>query len=152
MARKTQIGQVEIIGAIAAYLSIPELAGLDIIHWIDNQSACAALTKGYSGKPDSARLVHAFHAWAAGSKSVVWFEYIPTDQNIADRPSRDISLAHCAYEVLPGIVSYPVRVVFPVVSDFADPKGWMREWRVARRACAAQAVSDPPRSVRARLV
>ena len=66
--RKQQIGQVEIIGAIAPYLSLPnQLAGEDIIHFIDNTSALAALTKGYSGVPDSARLVHTFHAWAAGA-------------------------------------------------------------------------------------
>ena len=67
--RKQQIGQVEIIGAIAPYLSLPmdQLAGADIIHFIDNTSALAALTKGYSGVPDSARLVHTFHAWAAGA-------------------------------------------------------------------------------------
>eukprot|EP00966_Prymnesium_polylepis_P120405 2782172-Prymnesium_polylepis.1 len=33
----------------------------------DNTSALAALTKGYSGLPDSARLVHVCHAWAAAT-------------------------------------------------------------------------------------
>ena len=45
--RKQQIGQDEIIGAIAPYLSLPRLlAGRDVIHWVDNTSAIAALTKG----------------------------------------------------------------------------------------------------------
>ena len=74
VVRKQQIGQIEIIGAIAPYLSVPQLAGRHVLHWIDNQSACAALTKGYSGVPDYARLVHMFHAWAAGARSSVWFE------------------------------------------------------------------------------
>ena len=38
-------------------------------HWIDNTSAVAALTKGYSRQPDSARLVHSLHAWCAVSQA-----------------------------------------------------------------------------------
>ena len=37
--RGQQIGQVEILGALAPYLSIPNLlAGRPVIHWIDNTS------------------------------------------------------------------------------------------------------------------
>ena len=61
ICRGQQIGQIEILGALVAYLSAPGLlAGREIIHWIDNTSALSALTKGYSGVPDSARLVHLF--------------------------------------------------------------------------------------------
>ena len=46
--RKQQIGQVELLGAVAPYLSLPELLrGRDVIHFVDNTSAVAALTKGY---------------------------------------------------------------------------------------------------------
>ena len=79
--RRQQRGQVEIVGAIVPYLSVPELAGRPVVHWIDNTSACAALTKGFSGVPDSARLVHMLHAWLAGAQTEVWFEYVPTDAN-----------------------------------------------------------------------
>ena len=66
MPRSQQIGQVELVGAISPYLSLSRaLAGRKVIHWIDNTSALAALAKGYSGVPDSAHLVHIFHAWAA---------------------------------------------------------------------------------------
>ena len=82
--RGQQIGQVEILGALAPYLSIPNLlAGRPVIHWIDNTSALAALVKGYSGVPDSARLIHVFHAWNSGAQARVWFEYVPTKENPA---------------------------------------------------------------------
>ena len=64
----------------------------------DNTSALAALTKGYSGLPDSARLVHVYHAWAAVTRAHVWFEYVPSDANVADLPSRDMTLANLAME------------------------------------------------------
>ena len=54
--RKQQIGQDEIIGAIAPYLSLPQLlAGRDVIHWVDNTSAIAALTKGYTRRAPTRR-------------------------------------------------------------------------------------------------
>ena len=50
--RRQQIGQDEIIGALAPYLSLPRLlAGRDVIHWVDNTSAVAALTKGCIVRP-----------------------------------------------------------------------------------------------------
>ena len=50
MRRRQQIGQVELVGAVAPYLSLPsELAGRRVIHFIDNTSALAALVKGTSG-------------------------------------------------------------------------------------------------------
>ena len=58
LRRRQQIGQVELVGAVAPYLSLPaELAGRRVIHFIDNTSALAALAKGYSGVPNSAHIV-----------------------------------------------------------------------------------------------
>ena len=46
--RKTYIGQLEIMFGVSPYLSLPEVfEGRDVIHFIDNTSACAALVKGY---------------------------------------------------------------------------------------------------------
>eukprot|EP00966_Prymnesium_polylepis_P044966 1041778-Prymnesium_polylepis.1 len=50
--------------------------GRRVIHFIDNTSAIAAMAKGYSNMPDSARLVHTFHASQAGARCDVWFEYV----------------------------------------------------------------------------
>ena len=126
--RKQQIGQVEIIGAIVPYLSVPELlAGRDVLHWIDNTSALAALTKGYSGVPDSARLVHMFHAWNVGARAAVWFEYVPSKPNPADEPSRELGLAAADWRPAPGVVSRPRMCVFPPLARLADPRGWAKE-------------------------
>ena len=89
-ARKQYIGQVELLGALAPYLSVPDLLrGKRVIHWIDNSSALAALVKGYSGVPDSVRIVHAFHAFVSGMGSRLWMEYVPSAANVSDAPSRD---------------------------------------------------------------
>ena len=131
--RKQQIGQDEIIGAITPYLSVPRLlAGRDVIHWVDNTSAIAAMTKGYSSRPDSARLVHALHAWCAVTRTSIWFEYVPSAANAADEPSRDMSLAAAPYIPAPGLRSEPVRLVLPRVAGLADVGAWARAARWLR--------------------
>ena len=60
--RRNYIGQLEILAAVAAYFSVPELRGRRVLHWVDNTSAVAALTKGQARAPDSVTIVHAFKA------------------------------------------------------------------------------------------
>jgi hypothetical protein len=59
-----------------------------VVHYIDNASAMAALVKGYSGAPDSARIIHSFWVLATGLRVVPWFEWVASDANVADWPSR----------------------------------------------------------------
>ena len=87
--RATYIGQLELLAAVLPYTSLPELLrGRRVIHWIDNTSALAGLIKGYSSKPDSAFIIHAFHALNVGLRCRVWFEWVASKANIADLPSR----------------------------------------------------------------
>ena len=89
VVKKQKIGQCEIAAAIAVYASLPDLArGRDVIHWIDNTSAISCLLHGYSGKPDSARLVNAFHLFNAALRANIHFEYVESKSNVADLPSR----------------------------------------------------------------
>ena len=71
-----------------------------------------------------------FHAWAAGARASVWFDFIPTDQNVADEPSRDMSLASRPFCPLPAVVSTPVPVRFPPLGSLDDSAGWAREARL----------------------
>ena len=135
--RRQQIGQLEILAALVVYLSLPGRfrRARRAMHWIDNTSAAAALSKGYSGVPDSARLVHAFHAHAAGLGCACYFEYVRSEANVSDRPSRtDLSTVwwDCGLGVEAGLISEPVDVVLPEERDWAAAAG---EWSLrARRA------------------
>ena len=135
--RKQQIGQLEILAALVPYLSMPAtLAGRDVVHWIDNTSAKAALVHGYSGAPDSSRLVHALHAYNLGLRARPWFEYVRSQANPADEPSR-VDLAGIRWRVLacPELISQPVPVRWPQADEWRDPAGWAR--LAAGRAAAA---------------
>ena len=134
--RKQQIGQVEIIGGLVPYLSHPALlAGRRIIHFIDNSSAVAALTKGYSNLPDSARLVHTFHAWQACAQTDVWFDYVRTKANPSDEPSRDPSLWGSTWRPGCEIVSQPGSARFAPLTSARDASAWQLEADAARDAC-----------------
>ena len=135
--RRQQIGQLEILAGLVPYLSVPHLlAGRDVVHWIDNTSAKAALVHGYSGAPDSSRLVHALHAYNLGLRARPWFEYVRSKANPADEPSR-VDLSSVRWRVLacPELVSEPVPVSWPQEDNWRDPAGWAR--LAAGRAAAA---------------
>ena len=55
---------------------------------IDNQAALAALVKGSTSSELGTILVGIFLAFAARSSVYWWLEYVHTDSNDADRPSR----------------------------------------------------------------
>ena len=85
------IGQYEMLAAITPFLSIPAewLRDRPVELWIDNSGAIGALLKGYSGKPDCARIVNMFHfVVARAGVASIWIDYVPSDSNPADIPSR----------------------------------------------------------------
>ena len=80
---------MDITCGVAPYWTLGEkLKGRQVIHFIDNTSACAALVKGYASCIDSGLLVNAFHAFNVGLRADVFFEYVRSAANIADLPSR----------------------------------------------------------------
>jgi hypothetical protein len=85
----TYIGQLELLGILLPYWTEPEtFAGKDVIHFVDNTSAIYCAIKDYSKSPDSARIVHCIHSVLVAFDITVWFEYVPSKENISDGPSR----------------------------------------------------------------
>ena len=64
------------------------LVGRSAIFWIDNLSAKYGLQKAYSKVEDSGRIINAFKVRQTTLRLRCWFEHIPSEQNIADLPSR----------------------------------------------------------------
>ena len=102
------------------------------LHDVNNTSAVAALAKGYSGSPDSGHLVHALHATALGLGCSCYFEYVRSEANVSDMPSR-VDLSGRVWDCgLPGAgpVSRPVPALLPEARDWADRAG---EWCLRAR-------------------
>ena len=85
-----------------------------------NESAVYSLAKGYSGAADSARVVNLYHACVAQLGVTPWLEYVGTDDNIADLPSRG---EYGVLQILGGSGSFRVAVIPPLsrLSSFVGP-------------------------------
>lgn len=116
MRRKQQVGQLELLAAASAYYSLsPWLHKRDVIHFIDNTAAASGMAKGYSPVPDSARIIHAFHALNVNLQTNVHFEWVKSEANIADMPTRN------KFELLLEIGSKQVTLTSPPMASWRTP-------------------------------
>ena len=119
--RHTQIISLELIAAIGlVYTFQAHLLNMHLIFFIDNQSVCAALTKGSSPSRDIQHLATGFHALCAKIGCKVWIEWVPTNSNPADALSR----AHESEEDLirlynDSLKSYTAMLLPPWVDQHA---------------------------------
>ena len=87
--KKTLIMQAEIAAAEWVFFSNTErLRGRRVIHFIDNTGALSAMLYGYARKIDCARMVNSFHLLLAALQLRVYFEWVPSEANTSDLPSR----------------------------------------------------------------
>ena len=83
------IGGAEMLAAAAVYTSLPGvLDGTFPIHWIDNQGVLSALCKGSSTDDPTATLARQVSRRLLDTRTRSWFEYVASDANISDLPSR----------------------------------------------------------------
>ena len=89
--QKTLIIPLEAVGIAGTYFSKKlesSIRGKDILHFADNKAANAGAAKGYSGAADLARIVSALHSRWAELGIDPWVEFVKSEANIADEPSR----------------------------------------------------------------
>ena len=136
-ASKTYIGQLELLAAVAVYYTLPpcEIEGRAVIHWIDNTGALAAMIKGYARAIDGARIVHAFAALAVTLGISPWFEYVRSEANIADLPSREGLEGYESFddtEFAKRLGSARVQMRLPPMEAWSAPFGrWIDEARAS---------------------
>ena len=132
-ARDTYIGQYELLAAITPFVSLPAdwFAGYPVELWIDNSGAIGGLINGYSGVPDCARLINAFHfAVARLGIASLWIDYVPSESNPADIPSRFPEMSDEERAEAVADLGYEVRMEIP---EFADSAGrWLPYADIAR--------------------
>jgi len=123
--RQTYIGQWELVAMITPFISLPAnwLAGRPVELWADNSGAIGACIKGYSGLSDHARLVNMFHfAVAKAGISSLWIDYVASESNIADVPSRAHEMEADDYMAYADALGELVPMTIP---EFASASG---EW------------------------
>jgi len=130
--RETYIGQFELIAAITPFISLPPewFEGYPVELWIDNSSAMYILIKDYSGIPDCSRIANMFHfAIARLGLASLWVDFVNTESNPADDPSRAHEMGGAASEKL----SQYGQLVPMRIPEFASEDGqWLSLIEIAR--------------------
>ena len=90
MKPRTQyITQAESCAAILPLLVEPDLlADSDLLHFVDNQGTLSTLIRGAARDGDLAVLSSFYQLTCARLGIRAWIEYVESDANIADGPSR----------------------------------------------------------------
>ena len=87
--RKTQIMPAELLAIPVVLLGMKDMVtNRDVIWFIDNQSALAALIKSASAAPDCAGVALKTGLLTSALNVRVWYEYVPSKQNVSDPLSR----------------------------------------------------------------
>ena len=88
--KETYITQLELVAAVCAYLTWPDvLADRLVHHFIDNKAARTGLIKGSSGKADSARIINTMHVELLALRAQSWFGFVYSEDKLSDLPSRN---------------------------------------------------------------
>lgn len=88
--KKTYIGQLELVAAVVAYLTFPDVLRSRLCHhFIDNQGAYYSMISGYSSKTDCATILHEYHLAILKLGCHPWIGFVYSEDNIADLPSRE---------------------------------------------------------------
>lgn len=83
------INQLEMVAFLFGILTYADcLKGRKVLFFVDNTTAISAVVHGYSRKADLAVLANLCCLLLVGLGVIPWIEYVPTDANGSDIPSR----------------------------------------------------------------
>jgi hypothetical protein len=98
-SKKQFICDLEEVALAAPYFSREKVPGTDrcledllrgryVLHFADNTAANCGAVNGYSASPSMARIVSALHMRWARMGTQAWIEFVKSEANLADDPSR----------------------------------------------------------------
>ena len=89
LPRSQYITPYEAVAMLTPYLTCPQLLYRRyVLHFVDNSGALYASLKCYSGVPEMARIVHFWRLTVLSLQAVPWLDYVPSESNLGDEPSR----------------------------------------------------------------
>ena len=116
-AKSQYICDLEEVALAAPYFSealADSLRGQQVIHFADNVAANCGAIGGGSSSPTMGRIIHALHMRWAFERVNPWIEFVKSEANLADDPSRgDMTWAE-------GLGAVPIEFVFPPCGGWDD--------------------------------
>ena len=117
----TSICSLEMLAALCSLLTFRRwLKHRRVLFFIDNTAAWSAMINGYTSSPPMARLSTLFHLAAAALSIDCWVEWVNTDANLADLPSRPLAQRTELYNARPAFKQ--LQMIFPSPAEHADPR------------------------------
>jgi len=104
-----------------------ELRGRRVYFFCDNTAAWSSIITGYSSSKTMARVSALFQLFVAALDKELWVEWVNTDANIADLPSRPLSGRGELSKIIAPLVERPM--IFISEEEFNDPTLFFKKWR-----------------------
>ena len=95
-----------------AHAAVFEMRERAAFHWIDNTTALSAMVNGFSSHPDMALIVCSHHASVNRAGLRIQYEWIPSEANVSDWPTRAEKLC-----LIPADATW-IQVVLPTEAEF----------------------------------
>ena len=124
--KKQHIAQAEMLAMVSAYYTYGDrLRGRAVMHWCDNTVALSAAVGGSGNFPGCMRLVCMLHLALLWFNILVSFDWVPTDDNPADWPTREDKFHLIPPEAVEAPMRIPPSALFgPLNGDSAVLATW----------------------------
>ena len=118
------INALELLALVAAVWTCGEQIFRDrqVSHFSDNTAALSAAVSGCAKSPHLATLSNTLHSSLACLQCQPWSEWVPSDANPADIPSRRCGEDEQAFYDRHGINHWPTEMRFPSFEQLKAPK------------------------------
>jgi hypothetical protein len=97
--------------------------------WYDNTAALSAVIHGYARSAHLAKMTNEIHLQFARLQITAWFEWVPSQCNIADIPSRPQGQEEYAFYTKEGISRWQGHMIFPSTDLVKSTELDMLKWR-----------------------
>ena len=116
---RTHINALELLAITAAVWTLGPslLQDREVLFFCDNTAAMSAAVHGYDRSSNLAPLSNALHLALASLRCNTWFEWVPSNANCADIPSRPQGQAEREFYRSQGLTTWPGGMRFPSVRD-----------------------------------
>ena len=120
----THINSLELLAILAAVWTVGPslLKGREVLFFCDNTSAMSAAVNGYARSPNMAPISNTLHLALASLKCTAWFEWVPSEANCADIPSRPQGPAEEAFYRHHRLIRWRGGMRFPTLRQLLEPK------------------------------
>jgi hypothetical protein len=123
-SQETHINSLELLAILAVVWTVGPamLEDREVLFFCDNTSAMSAAVHGYARSSHMGALSNALHLALASLRCDAWFEWVPSEANCADIPSRPQGPAEQQFYEDQKLERWPGGMLFPPIHQIREPR------------------------------